>query len=147
MKFRPAFVGDIEALNAVSVASKRYWNYPEEWIERWLTDLEFTREKFEAQRIIVLEHEDRVIGFCAIAENQDDFEITNLWLLPQFIGKGLGKKLLAEAISRYTDQSKPLLVEADPNAVPFYKRQGFVIIDKVESFPPGRFLPIMKRDK
>lgn len=145
MNFRIAEFHDLPTLNTISVSSKKYWGYPEAWIEKWMDDLCLDESKLAHQNVLILEEKNQALGFCSIVENGKDYEILHLWVLPEFIGKGYGKKLLEETIKRYTKNHKPILVEADPNAEPFYKSQGFVTYDKIESLPKGRFLPLMKR--
>ena len=55
--------------------------------------------------------------------------------------------MFSQVLDLVVKEDKPIEVEADPNAVPFYERFGFVTEGKIESYPPGRFLPVMyKRD-
>ncbi|MCX2678421.1 GNAT family N-acetyltransferase [Galbibacter sp. EGI 63066] len=145
MNFRKAKLDDIQELNQISLKSKKYWGYPDQWIENWSDELTLTSEKFAEQEIVVGEIETQVVGFCSISENKDNYEILHLWLLPNFIGKGYGKKLLTRTIEEFVKTDKPIIVEADPNAEPFYKSQGFVTFDSIESVPSGRFLPVMKK--
>ena len=145
MKFRTADINDLEALNTISVKSKGYWGYPESWIEKWLDELTLDNDKFSNQNILVVEHESKLIGFASIVENIENYEILHLWILPEFIGKGFGKKLLEKTIQTFVKSEKEIIVEADPNAEKFYQSQGFITFDKVESFPKGRFLPVMKK--
>ena len=42
------------------------------------------------------------------------------------------------------NEPKEIIVESDPNAEAFYTSQGFETFDKIESFPKGRFLPVMR---
>ena len=147
MKFRPAEIKDIEVLNQISLASKRYWNYPEEWIQRWKNDLSIKESDLIDLVILVVTINDELKGFCAIREGDSYYEVEHLWLLPETIGKGLGKALLLTSLERVVSQNLPILVEADPNAEAFYKKQGFVTYDKKESFPKGRYLPLMKLEK
>ena len=78
-------------------------------------------------------------------ENDKEYEITHLWVKPEFIGKGYGKHLLSETIKKVATKKKSIIVESDPNAEVFYTSLGFVTFDKIESYPKGRFLPIMKK--
>lgn len=144
MKFRKALLIDISRLNEISFSSKRYWGYPEKWIEHWTEDLIITEKHLHEQKIIVLELESLLIGYCAILDHGDHYEIMHLWVIPKYIGNGYGKALLKEALHNYVEVDKPVLVTADPNAESFYHKQGFMTFQKVESFPPGRFLPVMK---
>jgi len=145
MKFRKAELEDISELNRISLVSKRHWGYPEEWIENWMDALTLLPENIKQQQILIGAINSEIIGFCSITENEKQYEILHLWLLPEFIGRGYGKKLLSQTLKEFINTDKPVIVEADPNAEPFYKGQGFVTFDKIESSPPGRFLPVMKK--
>jgi ribosomal protein S18 acetylase RimI-like enzyme len=145
MLFRTALISDLPRLNKISIQSKKYWGYPDEWMERWLDDLTLDEVKLATQQVLVLELNHQVVGFCSIEEHADHYEIHHLWILPDFIGKGHGKHLLDAAIERFTRADKPIMVVSDPNAEPFYTRQGFVTFDKIESYPKGRYLPVMKK--
>ena len=136
---------DKEILNRISIESKMHWNYPLDWIENWKDDLTLKENDFSAQSIFKLELSGSIIGFCAIREHNKNYEITHLWLEPEYIGKGFGKLLLNETIKKVVKKDKPIIVEADPNAESFYKSQGFETFDKIESYPKGRFLPVMKK--
>lgn len=145
MKYRKAELKDIPELNLLSIASKKYWGYPDEWIEYWRDDMTITTKKFGQQNILIGELNSEMIGFCSVTEHDEQYEILHLWILPQFIGQGYGKKIMTQAIQEFTKPDKPIIVEADPYSELFYAGQGFVTFDKVESYPKGRFLPIMKK--
>ncbi|MEM9143526.1 MAG: GNAT family N-acetyltransferase [Bacteroidota bacterium] len=144
MNFRMARATDLETLNAISLQSKAYWGYPMAWMEHWKDDLTLTEEAFATDRVLVMELGHIIIGFSALKEADKNYEIGHLWILPEYIGRGYGKKLLERTLRPITNQ-KPIRVEADPNAEPFYKSQGFVTVGQVASFPKGRFLPVMQK--
>lgn len=144
MKFRSATIEDLMHLNLISFASKRHWGYPEKWIENWKEDLTITETDLGLYKTLLLELEKKIIGFCSIKDQIDHYEVLHLWVLPEFIGKGYGKALLKETLSSFIVENKSIYVLADPNAEPFYIKQGFVTIKKRESFPKGRYLPLMK---
>lgn len=146
MKFKKPNISDIPVLNAISLASKRHWGYPEEWIDHWMEDLTLTEKDLCVQEVLVLQVELRIIGFCATLDRGDYYEVIHLWVLPEFIGKGYGKLLLERALDNLDLPDKPIKVTADPHAEFFYKRQGFKTFSKVESYPKGRFLPLMIRE-
>lgn len=145
MRFRAASCDDLIALNAISRASKQYWGYPDEWIAAWREDLTLTEAQLEQQCVLLAELDGQPVGFCAILENELVFEIMHLWLLPAYIGRGYGKQLLDAALATCTRADKPITVVADPNAAPFYQKQGFQTVDRMESKPKGRYLPVMKK--
>jgi ribosomal protein S18 acetylase RimI-like enzyme len=143
MKYRNAEIEDLETLNSISIQSKAFWGYPSAWMEEWKEDLTLDEDTFSQNNILVGESNSKVIGFCVIGESPENYEILHLWLLPAFIGKGIGKALLHKSLDTFVTAEKPIIVEADPNAESFYKKQGFVTFDQVESYPNGRFLPVM----
>lgn len=141
-----AATSDIEELNKLSIASKMHWNYPEEWMEKWKADLALTEKDFSTHSIFKLtEASGSILGFCAIKEYANKYEVVHLWVKPAHMGKGYGKQLLNESIKRIVVKEKPVIVEADPNAERFYLSQGFITFSKRESFPAGRFLPLMRK--
>ncbi len=145
VRFRTAQIEDLGILNTISFRSKGHWGYGQELLDQWKDQLTIREQQFQDQQMLVAMWDDLPIGFCSIAENQENYEILHLWVLPEYIGQGYGKKLLQTTIKRFAKRSVPIIVEADPNAEPFYQSQGFSTFDKVESYPPGRFLPVMKR--
>lgn len=146
MTFRRPTPSDLPILNHISYTSKSYWGYPKEWLERWAPDLKLSSEQLDKHSVLVAETEKAIIGFCVVDEDANYYEVLHLWVLPEFIGRGYGKRLLQQALDSFTKADKPIRVEADPNAEAFYARQGFITFDQVESYPPGRFLPVMRKD-
>lgn len=145
MKIRKATLKDLPILNQISLASKRHWQYPEDWIQRWLEDLTLDEEDLQNQEVHVLEADEKLIGFCGIAEDSDAYEVAHLWVLPEYIGKGYGKRLLNASISNVVIDKKKIRLVADPNAEHFYQSQGFETVNRMESYPKGRFLPVMEK--
>ena len=141
-----AQIADLPRLNAICLASKMHWGYPQEWIDRWRPDLTRSQKDLEEQSIYKIENEVEIFGYCAILEDATNYEVTNLWVLPSYIGQGFGRLLLEKTMEIVVQKAKPILVEADPNAETFYARQGFVTYAQKESYPPGRFLPLMKKE-
>ena len=146
MIFRPASINDLPILNKISLQSKKHWGYPDEWIAKWKPDMMVGENDLAEKSIIVAVADRVVVGFCAVMEKQENYEVMHLWLLPEFLGKGFGKQLLEAALKSIIKQPKPIIVESDPNAETFYEKQGFVTFDKIESYPPGRYLPVMKKE-
>ena len=141
----PAERKDLPVLNTISVASKKHWGYPEEWIELWKDDLTISEADFTKFKIYKLVLETKIIGFCAMQESSDQYEIEHLWLLPSYIGQGFGKLLLEETLQRVVQKQKEIIVVADPYAEAFYARRGFRTFAQHPSSPSGRMLPVMRR--
>lgn len=145
MKIVRAKPNDAAQLSEISYKSKSYWGYPEEWLQKWKDDLIISSDYISNNEVYKAELDNSIIGFCAIEQKENYFEIIHLWLLPKFIGYGFGASLLNETIRKVVPPKSLIRVESDPNALGFYQRQGFRQISKVESYPPGRYLPMLER--
>ncbi|WP_258848489.1 GNAT family N-acetyltransferase [Polaribacter sp. WD7] len=78
---------------------------------------------------------------------EKSIELEMLFVLPAFIGKGIGKQLLIHAFQKArTLKASTMTLLADPNAVLSYNSQGFYPIDNKESSIIGCFLPVMQKD-
>jgi GNAT superfamily N-acetyltransferase len=143
--FLPASPNDASVLTQISFTSKRHWGYPEAWIEQWRETLTVTPDYIRRHAVYKLEKEDRVIGFCSVEKHPDYLEIGHLWLLPGYIGRGFGRFLLDRTLQAVAAPGALIRVEADPNAEAFYRRQGFVQVAQTESYPPGRWLPVLEK--
>lgn len=140
-----AVKGDDEILSIIAFEAKQHWGYPDEWMRMWKSSLIITNDYIEANLVYKLLLETEVVGFIAIEEDKEKFEIAHLWIMPNYMGRGYGKMLLNEAILQVAKPGAEIIVESDPNAEPFYSKQGFVTFDRRESYPKGRFLPLMRK--
>jgi len=61
---RPAVEGDLPLLNRISVASKKHWRYPEEWMGKWSVALTLTEAQVREQVVRVLEIDRKAAGFA-----------------------------------------------------------------------------------
>ncbi|QXP73453.1 GNAT family N-acetyltransferase [Tenacibaculum sp. AHE15PA] len=143
-----ATINDRNLLTNIALTSKAHWGYSNELIESWRSDLTVTSKMIEDVFVYKFLQKDKIAGFYILNQPiENKIELEMLFILPEFIGKGIGKNLLLHAFTKARNlKVNKLTLLADPNAVDFYKSQGFVIIDKKESSIPNRFLPIMQKD-
>ena len=160
-------LSDTKKLTEIALTSKAFWGYSKENIASWRSDLTVTSKMIEECDVFKFLQNDKIAGFYILnppekttyysnqvyteqsrsIEESLSVELEMLFVLPEFIGKGIGKQLLQhsfEKAQKLNCESMTLL--ADPNAVPFYSSQGFYEIDKKESSIPNRFLPVMQKD-
>jgi N-acetylglutamate synthase-like GNAT family acetyltransferase len=135
-------------LTELTVRSKAHWGYDDSFIERARPDLEFKANKFLPDfHVYILEAEGEPLGFCSlISVDSNTVELHDLFIEPRHIGKGYGKELWNYAVNlARTMGVSRLVLTADPNAEPFYARQGAVRIGEKPS-PVGsdRRLPVME---
>ncbi len=140
-----ASLKDLPSLNEISMKSKSYWGYPEDWLNSWEDDLTVNEDHIQKHQTYKLTLDNEIIGFSVIQCNGEDFEFTHFWVIPRYIGWGYGKFLLEESLKRGVNSPCRIKVESDPNAEGFYKKFGFNTVSKVESYPKGRYLPVMER--
>lgn len=88
-----------------------------------------------------------VVGVVGVEwPSTDEAEISHLWVDPDHQGGGVGGLLVEHALrTARTGGARAVRVEADPGAVTFYTRVGFVTVGAVPSRSiPGRRLPLMR---
>jgi N-acetylglutamate synthase-like GNAT family acetyltransferase len=143
-----ADTSDVSQLTEIALKSKAVWGYSKELIESWKEDLTVTSKMIEGQKVFKFLQNDKIIGFYILNQPiHNSIELEFLFVLPKVIGKGIGKQLLMHAVEEAKLQKvKKMNLLADPNAVSFYEKHGFVIIDKKESAIAGRFLPVLEKD-
>jgi GNAT superfamily N-acetyltransferase len=138
---------EADALTAIALSAKRHWGYPERWLEIWAPQLTFSPEYFVENESWAAVDGERPIAFYTLFEKDGIAWIENLWVLPEYMGKGVGRQLFLHALDRARGGGfKVLQLEADPNAQGFYEKMGMNKIDErigeVDGQP--RVLPIME---
>jgi ribosomal protein S18 acetylase RimI-like enzyme len=147
LQIRPVIPGDAAALSQIALTAKAHWGYPERWLEIWKPQLTFSPEYFERNESWVAEKDGLPIAFYTLQEKDGYAWIENLFVSPEFIGKGVGKTLFLHAVALARQRGyETLQLEADPNAAGFYERMGMHKIGERNSEVDGqpRILPIME---
>ncbi len=136
-----------DSLTQIAIAAKRHWNYPEHWIQFWIPQLTISADYISSNEVWMMTDKEKPIAFYALSQNEDDWELGHLWVLPDHIGKGVGKQLFNHALERCNVLNIPeLKIYADPNAQIFYEKMGAKKISENHSdlFGEDRVLPIME---
>ena len=136
-----------DMLTKITIAAKRYWNYPEPWIQIWLPLLTITPEHISENDVWLKMVDGKPIAYYALKYDEHELWLDNLWVLPEHMGKGIGKELFNHALERSRERGASVLkIEADPNAQPFYEHMGARKISEHHSEIDGhpRILPIME---
>ena len=144
---RHAKPDEADALTELAHAAKRYWGYPENWIEHWKHDLTITPEFIKRNETFVVTIGEEIVGCCAIVINDSRAELEHMWIKPEHMGAGVGRTLLLHAKDRAVNlKVSALELSADPNAEGFYQRMGATRIGEVRSEIEGqpRVLPRMR---
>ena len=92
----------------------------------------------------MLEIDGAVAGWSALQYRGELAWLEDLWVDPQYMGRGFGKTLFLAAVARAAAVgARRLEWEADPDAVGFYERMGGRYARDSELTELGRVLPIM----
>ncbi|MGF1536229.1 MAG: GNAT family N-acetyltransferase [Elainellaceae cyanobacterium] len=146
---RPAKPQESRTLSALAFRSKSYWGYSLEFMEACRAELSVLEEDIaNPQRHYVLaESNGKIAGYYALeCRSAAEYELEALFVEPQYIGQGIGRKLIEHAKSHAQKEgARSLLIQGDPNATKFYLAAGAVQIgDRESDSISGRCLPEFK---
>ena len=136
-----------DVLTQIALRAKRNWGYPEHWIDAWKPQLTFDAEYFSANESWAAEMDGQPVAFYTLLDKDGLAWLENLWVLPEYMGMGIGRMLFYHALelARFRGY-KILQLEADPNAVGFYEKMGMYKITerKYEMDGQLRVLPLLE---
>jgi len=116
---------DAATLTEIAFAAKQYWGYPMSWTESWRDVLTVLPEFIAGHETYAAIDEGRAVGFYALGFKGERIDLLHLWVLPEAMGRGVGRALFSHALERATDLGfLELEIESDPNAEGFYQRLG-----------------------
>lgn len=125
MQIKAATPGDAETLTEIAFAAKRYWGYPERWMEIWRDALTIKPEFIASHETFLAVIDGRFVGFYALERKGARLNLLHMWVLPDWIGRGIGRAMFYHAVSRAQALGvQELEIESDPNAEGFYQNLG-----------------------
>ncbi|RXM46169.1 GNAT family N-acetyltransferase [Flavobacterium sp. YO64] len=146
MIIEKANITDDEILTSITKKSKAFWGYSAEQIEKWNKNLTISKDYIKEHNVYKLTVNNLIIGYYSyFFKDEKEIELDNLFILPEYIGKGLGKYLVLDFLNRIKDQkAERIILDSEPNAEDFYAKMGFVKIGEFETSIKNRFMPIME---
>ncbi len=148
MHIRKPKVKELPALSELCLRSKAVWGYDQTFMDACRQELTLRREELQTTHLAVADSGGNVAGLVQVSVNDDQAELLKLFVEPASLRSGIGRQLFKWAI----EQAKlagatRLIIEADPDAVPFYCRMGAYDIGLAPSGSiPGRQLPKLAFD-
>ncbi len=136
-----------DILTQITIAAKRHWNYPEHWIQFWLPALTISPEYISRNGTWLATLSDAPVAYYSLRQEDNELWLDNLWVLPEHMGKGIGKILFNHALERSQEYGTSVLkIEADPNAESFYEHMGALKVYETFTEIGGnlRILPVME---
>lgn len=146
MTIEKATANDNEILTVLTKKSKAYWGYSEEQIEMWSEVLTISKEYIATKSVYKLVVNNEIVGYYSFFhESEETIELDNLFVWPDFIGKGFGQILMKDFLLRLENSGiKKVVLDAEPKAEKFYEKIGFVKVGEIQTSIKDRFLPKME---
>lgn len=130
LSFRKAHTSDSEFVFTVKKAAFR------EYVEQvWGWDDNYQRElhnrRFAAQDVCIIQFRGTDVGFLSTSSTPDTLKVNQLFILPEYQGKGIGSACMMRIVddARLEGKSVALQVlKVNTRATAFYQRLGFTIV-------------------
>ncbi|MTI45374.1 N-acetylglutamate synthase-like GNAT family acetyltransferase [Roseibium hamelinense] len=144
-RFRRATVLDLGSLTALCLLSKQSNGYDDAFMAQCLEELRVRPDWLEDEFWLAETQDGELVGCARLRfEGSTQGEIATCFVHPDHHGKSIGRRLMNRLLeSANCSGLSSIVLDADPNAVPFYEKMGFQVIDETPSGSiPGRFLPL-----
>jgi GNAT superfamily N-acetyltransferase len=142
---RPVRAAEADVLTELALRSKAHWGYDQDFLDRCRPLLTVTDAALATRHLLVAD-EGGPVGFVALGGPPPVGELTDLWVDPVAIGRGVGRLLFghAVAVARGLGMTA-FLIEAEPNAAGFYRAMGAEPAGESPSWlVAGRMLPVLR---
>jgi GNAT superfamily N-acetyltransferase len=140
VRFIRAREESLAAINELIARSKAYWNWPDGYLDRALPLNRIGLTYLQGNRCFeALDASHTLIAFVSIVVSDARVVLDNLWVAPELIGHGIGRRA-CEYVFRVARDEKwtELWVLPDPPAAGFYLKVGFSDTgERVPSRVPG----------
>ena len=94
-------------------------------MEMWRVSLTISPGVIEKNPVYLASVDGSTIGFYALLGQPPVLDLDQLWVLPEWIGQGVGGVLIRHAIDQASQLgARMMTVQADPHAEGFYRHMG-----------------------
>lgn len=131
MKISKSNDEEIPRINAIIAASKSIWKYDERYLKAAIPLLLINKDWISQHAGYSL-YEDDLEGFMGIEAIDDHWHLEHLWIAPNSMRKGLGRKAIdyARELARNAGIQEIYLFP-DPPAEGFYEKLGAIYTGKI----------------
>ncbi|NQV43461.1 MAG: GNAT family N-acetyltransferase [Rhodospirillales bacterium] len=140
---------ELSALSALCLRSKAHWGYDDDFMAACVEELTLRPAELTTTQLQLAEDEQGYLGVAQVAlEGDKTASLEVLFIEPERMGCGAGRRLFDWAVKQARALgSKSMMIEADPDAAPFYRHMGAYDVGEAPSGSiPGRLLPLLKLD-
>ena len=132
LKFRKAQAADSEFVFSVKKAA--FGEYVEQvwgWDEVYQKELH--NRRFASQDLRIIQFNGTDVGFLLTSSTTDTLNVDQIYILPEYQGRGIGAACMRGIIDDASLEQKPVTLQVlkiNTRATAFYKRLGFAIVDE-----------------
>jgi GNAT superfamily N-acetyltransferase len=136
-----------ERLRAIAMAAKGHWGYDADRVREWAAVGDFSPTGLRKKNVYVASIEDKAVGWAATIGRGDVWWLDDLWIEPEWMGKGIGRRLFLHA-AEHGRRAGAIRMEweAEPNAAGFYESMGGRYLRDSEPGVWGRVVAVMGVD-
>jgi GNAT superfamily N-acetyltransferase len=145
---RHAEPGELASLGELCLRSKAVWGYDQTFLDACREELTFRPEELHSTRIAVADTDSGIAGVVQVKVTGLEADLMKLFVEPARLRNGIGRMLMGWAIEQARSMGATgMLIEADPDAAPFYRAVGAYDIGVAASGSiSGRLLPKLAFD-
>jgi len=122
---RPGRADEGDRLKEIAIDSKGFWGYEPAKVLEWADRGDFSEERLAELTVFVAESDGRAIAWSSLIEQGERAWLEDLWVEPDWIGKGVGSALFRHCAAHAEKLgARGLEWEAEPNALAFYEKMG-----------------------
>lgn len=130
LSFRKAHTSDSEFVFTVKKAAFR------EYVEQvWGWDDVYQKElhnrRFDSQDLRIIQFHGTDVGFLSTSSTPDTLKVNQLFILPEYQGKGIGSACMMRIVDNARLEGKSVALQAlqvNTRGTAFYQRLGFLIV-------------------
>jgi N-acetylglutamate synthase-like GNAT family acetyltransferase len=119
LRLRAARIDELAALTELCLRSKAVWGYDEAFMRACRTELALAPRDLQTSRIQIAERDGKIIGVAQIAVAGTGASLEKLFVEPDILRSGAGRRLFEWAAAAAREQgARTLTIEADPEPHP-----------------------------
>lgn len=130
LHIRKAYVSDSEFVFTVKKAAfqeyvEQVWGWDESY-QKELHDRRFTTQDLRIIQFCGID-----VGFLATSRTRATLKVNQLYILPEYQGRGIGTACMARVLDDASLRQKPVVLQVlkvNTRGVAFYQKLGFIIV-------------------